>query len=142
MKSLVLLGCFLSLSAFAGKLDREYKKTEFDPSIKKMTDAFKTASGCDLKLEFVGKDFESQDNMVQAKYLIDSITEGVGPYCLDKETQKPDADSQKAVCKLKTLKVQIGKETGFDFKDSVGTATIAATGGYTGFDIMMAKIDL
>ncbi len=142
MKKMMALSFLLSLSVFAGKEDREYKKNELDPAVKAMQEAYKAASGCEIKVEFEGKEFELKDHMAQVKFMMENIKDSVGTYCKDSTTQKPDADSQKAVCKMKTLKVKMGADAAFEFKDSTGIATMGTSGGYAGFDMMMTKIDL
>ncbi|HRC56299.1 MAG TPA: hypothetical protein PKU97_10270 [Kofleriaceae bacterium] len=104
--------------ALAGKEEREYVKTDVTPAVKAAEAAYKQSCGCALKIVI---NVKTMNELYQAKYTAEGISNAVAGYCNDDE-------SKKAVCQLKTLEITKGKETGFTFKGGKGTA---ATNGKT-----------
>jgi hypothetical protein len=134
MKS-VLIGTALmlvSLTAFAGKTERDYLTTEVQPAVKAAESKFKAACGCALKIN-VSDSLKSTDDMSQARHISNAIAEGAPGYCTD------DA-SKKAVCQLKTLDIVKGKETAFAFRAGKGTCTTDGQ-SYVSWDMITRELD-
>ncbi len=135
MKKTVLfagLMMMVSLSAFAGKAEREYKKGTLDPAVKAAETAYKESCGCALKIT-VAASLKSEDDMRQAKYISESITEGAKAYCTD-------AESKKAVCQMKTLDISKGDDTSYSFKSGKGSAVTDGQ-SYPSWDMMTRELD-
>ncbi|HWU91508.1 MAG TPA: hypothetical protein VN253_29775 [Kofleriaceae bacterium] len=130
--ALLLITLTASLTAFAGKEEREYAKNELTPAVKAAETKFKEACGCALKIN-ISDTLKSVDDMRQAKYISAAITDGAPGYC-------NDAESKKAMCVLKTLDIVKSGETKFTFKGGKGTA---ATDGnsYVSWDMITREID-
>jgi hypothetical protein len=134
MKS-VLIGTALmlvSLTAFAGKTERDFMTTEVQPAVKAAEGKVKAACGCALKIN-VSDSLKSTDDMRQARNVSNAITEGAPAYCTD------DA-SKKAVCQMKTLDIVKGKDTAFTFKAGKGTSTTDGQ-SYAGWEMITQEID-
>jgi len=129
----VAMSLFISVTALAGKEEREYKKSDVDPAVKAAEAKVKSSCGCALSIVLNANTIDTKDNMYQAKHVADSITEGAAAYCTD-------ADSKKAVCQLKTLEIVRGKETAFTFKAGKGTSTHDGQ-SYMGWDVMTHELD-
>jgi hypothetical protein len=121
-----------SLSAFAGKAEREYMANEVVPAVKAAETKFKAACGCALKIA-VADSLKSTDDLAQARNIANSVTEGAPGYCTD------DA-SKKAMCQLKTLDVVKGKDTAFAFKAGKGTCTTDGQ-SYVSWDMITRELD-
>jgi hypothetical protein len=134
MKS-VLIGTALmlvSLSAFAGKTERDYMTNEVQPAVKAAEAKLKSACGCSVSFT-VSDSLKTTDDMAQARNIANAVTEGAPAYC-------SDAASKKAVCQLKTIEVVKGKETGFAFKGGKGTCTTDGQ-SYVSWDMITREID-
>ncbi|HEU4733590.1 MAG TPA: hypothetical protein VFT22_37105 [Kofleriaceae bacterium] len=134
MKS-VLIGAVLmlaSLTAFAGKTERDYMTNEVQPAVKAAEAKFKAACGCALKIN-VSDTLKSTDDMAQARNISNAITEGAPGYC-------NDAASKKAICQMKTLDIVKGKVTGFAFKAGKGTCTTDGS-SYVSWEMMTQELD-
>jgi hypothetical protein len=132
-RTLITLSLFLSVSALAGKEEREYKKSDVDPAVKEAEAKFKASCGCPLQIVVNANTIDSKDNLYQVKHIANSVAEGAPGYC-------SDADSKKAVCQMKTLEIQRGKETVFTFKAGKGTSTHDGQ-SYMGWDNTTHEID-
>lgn len=122
----------VSLSAFAGKAEREYKKESLDPAVKAAETAYKGSCGCSLKIT-VAATIKSEDDMRQAKYVSESVAEGAKAYCTDDE-------SKKAVCQMKSLEISKAADTSFSFKSGKGSA-ITDGQSYPSWDMMTRELD-
>lgn len=134
MKS-VLIGTALmlvSLTAFAGKAERDYMTNTVKPAVKEAEAKVKSACGCALTIS-VSDTLKSTDDMAQARNISNSIAEGAPGYCND------DA-SKKAICQMKTLEVVKGKDTAFAFKGSKGTCTTDGQ-SYVSWDMITRELD-
>lgn len=118
--------------AFAGKTEREYQKNELTPAVTKAQDTYKKACGCALKIN-VNASLKAVDDMRQAKYIAENITDNVTGYCND------DA-SKKAMCAMKTLDITKGPDTKFSFAGGKGSAVTDGQ-SYVSFDMMTREID-
>jgi len=118
--------------AFAGKAEREFHKNEMTPAVTKAQDAYKKACGCALKIN-VNASLKEIDDMRQAKYIAENITENVSGYCND------DA-SKKAMCAMKSLDITKGPDTKFSFAGGKGSAVTDGQ-SYVSFDMMTREID-
>jgi hypothetical protein len=132
VSALLLVSITASLTAFAGKEEREFMKNEVQPAVKKATDAYKASCGCALAIT-VSDTLKSTDDMRQARNIANGITDSVGGYC-------NDADSKKAMCAMKSLDIVKGADTKFSFKGGKGTA-ITDGQSYVSFDMMTREID-
>ena len=133
MKGLALVLLALPILAFAGKEEREFMKSDVTPAIEEAQKTFKASCGCGLKIDVNVDSFKTKDHLFQVKYTAQNVGEESKKYCTD-------ADSKKAVCKMKTLEIKKDKETAFSFKSNKG---IAATDGnsYPTFDMMTKELD-
>jgi len=134
MKS-VLIGTALmlvSLTAFAGKTERDYMTNTVKPAVAAAEGKFKEACGCALKIS-VSDTLKSTDDMAQARNISNSIAEGAPGYC-------NDAESKKAICQMKTLEVVKGKDTTFAFKGGKGTCTTDGQ-SYVSWDMITRELD-
>lgn len=129
----VTLSLFVSMTALAGKAEREYIKSDVTPAITAAEAKVKASCGCPLKITMNDNVLGSSNDLYQVKHIADAVTEGVGPYC-------NDAASKKAVCQMKTLEIVHGKETAFAFKGDKGTATTDGNSFY-GWDNMAKELD-
>jgi hypothetical protein len=131
MKRFITLLAILPVIAFAGKAEREYKTNELDPAVKAAQAAYKKC-GCDLKITFAAS-ISSEADMRQVKYIVEDITTGAPKYCTD-------AESKKAVCKMKSLEIAKGSESKFTFSGGRG---VASTDGQMNpsFDMIATELD-
>src|ERR1041384_3082890 len=86
----------MSLTAFAGKEEREMMKNEVTPAVKEAMAKVKASCGCAMTITVDETTVKTTDDMYQIKHMAGWVTEGAPAYCTD------DA-SQKAVCQRKTL---------------------------------------
>jgi hypothetical protein len=122
----------VSLTAFAGKTERDYMTETVQPAVKAAEAKFKASCGCALKIN-VSDSLKSTDDMAQARNISNAITDGAPGYCND------DA-SKKAICQMKTLDVVKGKETAFTFKGGKGTCTTDGQ-SYVSWEMMTRELD-
>jgi len=125
-----------SMTAFAGKREREFMEKELMPKVKEAGEKFKSACGCSLAITVDESTTKSTDDMREARNMANTIIEGAPKYCTD------DA-SKKAVCQLKSLvlaKAVKPAEAQFTFKDGKGMLTHDGQ-MYTGWDQMIQKLD-
>jgi hypothetical protein len=132
-RALIGLGLTLvSMTAFAGKAERDYMTNTVQPAIKEAEAKFKSACGCAIKITATDS-LKSQDDMAQAKNTANSVTENAEKYCTD------DA-SKKAMCQMKSIDVVKGKETAFAFKGGKGTCTTDGQ-SYVHWDMITRELD-
>src|SRR5262245_13219104 len=86
----------MSLSAFAGKEEREMMKSEVMPAVKAAEASYKKSCGCALTVTVDEKTVKTTDDMIQVRHMADWVKDGAESYCTD------DA-SKKAMCQLKSL---------------------------------------
>jgi hypothetical protein len=122
----------VSLSAFAGKTERDYMTNEVQPAVKAAEAKLKASCGCAVKFS-VSDTLKSTDDMAQARNIANAVTEEAPKYCSD------DA-SKKAVCQMKTIEVIKGKETGFSYKAGKGTCVTDGS-SYVSWDMITREID-
>lgn len=130
--SVTIISIF-SISAFAGKEEREYMKSDLAPAVKEAETKFKASCGCALKITLNSNTTSTKDDMYNAKHIVQGITEGAPGYC-------NDADSKKAVCQLKTLDILKEKEARFTFKGGKGTASHDGQSNTT-FEMITHELD-
>lgn len=132
-----LMGLFgtmaMSVTAFAGKEEREYLKSDVMPSVKKAEAAFKSACGCALAITVDETTLKTKDDLYPAKHIADSVADGVAGYCTD-------AASKKAVCQMKSLTLAKAAEAKFTFKGGKGVATTDGQ-SHTTFEMMTRELD-
>src|ERR1043165_8162226 len=122
----------LSITAFAGKTERDYMTNTVNPAVKEAQAKFKAACGCAVAFN-VSDTLKTTDDMAQARNVANAIAEGAPGYCND------DA-SKKAMCAMKTVEVVKGKETGFAFKAGKGTCTTDGQ-SYVSWEMITKEID-
>jgi hypothetical protein len=122
----------ISLTAYAGKEEREFMKNEVVPAVQKAEAEFKKSCGCGLKIN-VNANLKSRDEMAQARNISNAIVEGAPKHCTD------DA-SKKAMCALKSVDITKGKETAFAFKGGKGTAVTDGQ-SYVSWDMITREVD-
>lgn len=132
-RTLITLSLFISVTALAGKAEREYKKSDVDPAVADAQAKVKSACGCALAITLAANTIDTQDNLYQVKHIAESIADGAPKYCTD-------AESKKAVCQMKTLEIQRGKETAFTFKGGKGLSVHDGQ-SYMGWDNMSRELD-
>ena len=124
---------FVSLTAFAGKAEREYMKNEVMPAVKKAEAQYKKFCGCALAITVDEGTVKSTDDMYPTKHMAESIADGVEGYCTD------DA-SKKAMCQMKSLQLAKAKESTFSFKGGKGVATTDGQ-SHTSFEMITRELD-
>jgi hypothetical protein len=125
-----------SMTAFAGKREREFMEKELAPKVKDASDKFKSSCGCSLAITVDDSTTKSTDDMRQARSMAGTISEGAPKFCTD-------AASKKAVCQLKSLVLAKAVKPAvaeFTFKDGKGMLTQDGQ-MYTGWDQMIQKLD-
>lgn len=132
MKLTIGMLVLVSSLAFGGKAEREFMKSTLTPAINASSEAYKKACGCSLKITSTST-IVSQDDMTNAKHIVEDVAQGATKYCTDDE-------SKKALCKMTSLKIEKGKESRFELKGSEGVAT---TDGqvFPTFDMMTRQLD-
>lgn len=133
MKLFVLALLFVPIAAFAGKEEREFMKNDVAPAVTAAQGAYKKGCGCDLKVTIDEATIKSKDDMYQVKHIAESVTDGAPKHCTD-------AESKKAICKMKSLKLAKAAEAKFTFSGSAGIATTDGQSSTT-FDMMSAELD-
>src|SRR5262249_49275381 len=106
----------MSVTAFAGKEEREYLKNEVMPAVKSAETKFKAACGCALSITVDETTVKTTNDMYPVKHMAESVADGAAGYCTD-------AASKKAVCQMKSLVLAKAAESKFTFKNGKGTAT-------------------
>jgi hypothetical protein len=122
----------VSLTAHAGKEERELMKNEVVPAVKKAETEFKKACGCALKIT-VTESIKSMDEMRQAKNTSEAIADGAPKHCTD------DA-SKKAMCQLKSVEIKKGEKSEFTFKNGKGVVTTEGQ-SYVHWDMITREVD-
>ncbi len=133
MKKIAIVILFAHLAAVAGKEEREYMKTEVTPAVNTSIATLKKSCGCDVKMSVDEKTVTTSDDMYQVKHMAESITEGAPKHCTD-------AESKKAICKMKTLKMTKAKESTFTFAGTTGTMSTDGQSSTT-FEMISAELD-
>ena len=106
-----------SLSAFAGKEDRDFMKNEVMPAAKTAAAKWKSACGCNLAITIDETTLKSRDDMPSARSFCNTISEEIVKYCTDEA-------SKKAMCQMKSLTVKKADDATFTFKGGQGLATV------------------
>lgn len=122
----------ISTLAYAGKAEREYMKETLAPAVKKAQDAYKKSCGCALAIT-VNATIKTKDDMSEARYIAEQVSENVAGYCTD------DA-SKKAMCQMKSLEIGKTKEATFTFKGGKGVGTTDGQ-SHVSFDMMTRELD-
>jgi hypothetical protein len=136
MKKLPLIATsvlLISLTAYAGKEEREYMKNTLSPALKTAETSYKAACGCPLAIKVNESTITSTDDMYAAKHIADSVSEEAAGYCTD-------AASKKAVCQMKTLELTKAGEAKFTFKGGAGVATTDGQ-SFVSFEMMTRELD-
>jgi hypothetical protein len=117
MKATSLVFVVLLPSAvLAGKEERDFLKKEVAPVVKQAEEAYAKSCGCPLKIEVKSDSLKTTDDLIRAKYIAESIRDGVASQCEDEE-------GKKVLCRMKSLEINKGKDRVFTFVEPKGTAT-------------------
>lgn len=111
----IALVTIASMTAFAGKQERDLMTKEVQPAAKETMAKWKGSCGCALAIT-IDDSYKTMDDLRSAKHLCEAITEAIPKYCTD------DA-SKKAMCQMKTLVMKTADKVTFSFKGGTGTAT-------------------
>ena len=122
----------LSITAFAGKREREVKEKDTIPAMRDAETKWKASCGCPLTID-LNDSLESIDELRNARSMARDVGEHVEKYC-------SDAASKKALCQMKTMTLTKGKPVSFTFKDGHGVLT-ADGQTWAGFDQMTKVLD-
>jgi hypothetical protein len=123
----------VSVTAFAGKRERDLMTKEVVPAVEEAQTTFQKSCGCPLVITVDEGTITSMDEIRSAKHMATDITEHVPKYCTD-------GASKKALCQMKTLTFTKAAEAVFTIKDGKGIAT--TTGQQrTSWEMMIAKLD-
>lgn len=140
MKRVLVAACIVgigvmitSLTAFAGKEDRDYLKNELMPVVKEAEAKFKSSCGCALAITVDEKTVKTKDEMYRALHMARAVAEGAPAYCTDDS-------SKKAMCQMKSLTLAKAAEARFTFKDGKGIATTDGS-SHTSFEMITRELD-
>jgi hypothetical protein len=123
----------ISMTAFAGKAERDTMTKQVAPAVAAAEAKYKSSCGCALTITVDETTIKTKDDMLNVKHIAEHVTEGAGKYCTD------DA-SKKAVCQMKTLTLAKSKPAKFTFKDGAGVATTDGQSICT-FEMMTRELD-
>src|ERR1043166_7787580 len=90
----------VSLGAFAGKGERDYKEKNVDPAVKTAQTKYKEACGCSLSIT-VEDSLATTDELKWAAHVASYVAEGAPKYCTD-------AASKKAMCQMTSMTITKG----------------------------------
>jgi hypothetical protein len=133
ISALLLVSIAASLTAFAGKKERDFMTNEVTPAVKKASETFTASCGCALPITVSDTLASVVDDMRQARSIANAIKDGAPKYC-------NDAESKKAMCAMKSLDIVKGAKTAFAFKDGKGTATTDGK-SYVSWNMITREID-
>jgi len=135
MMKRVLVGVLMaaSITAFAGKEERDFLAKEVQPAAREAEAKWKASCGCALKVSVDEGSFTVKTDMSAAKAFCERVSENITKYCTD-------AASKKAMCQMKTLVVKKANGATFKVKGGTGTATVA---GYESpsWDMVTQELD-
>jgi hypothetical protein len=106
----------ISITAFAGKLERDYVTKEVTPAIDTAKSTLQSSCGCAVAITLDQDNLKSMDELRGARYVAEHISEGAKKYCTD-------GASKKAICQMKTLTITKAKPAGFTFNGGAGVAS-------------------
>src|SRR5262245_29528219 len=120
MMKRVLVGVLMaaSLTALAGKEERDFMTKEVQPAAREAEAKWKASCGCALKVSVDEASFTVKSDMYTAKAFCGRVAKSITGYCTD-------AASKKAMCQMKTLVVKKANDSTFTYKGGTGTATVA-----------------
>jgi len=123
----------VSVTAVAGKEERDFLTKEVQPAAREAEAKWKASCGCALKVAVDEASFTVKQDMHPAKQFCERVAESIAGYCTD-------AASKKAMCQMKTLVVRKANDATFTFKGGTGTATVA---GYESpsWDMVTKELD-
>ncbi|HEY0190284.1 MAG TPA: hypothetical protein VGC42_04130 [Kofleriaceae bacterium] len=123
----------LSVTAFAGKAEREFMKSDVNPAVKAANEKVKAACGCAMNIIVDEASLSKQDEMYPIKHMAQSIAEEAPKYCTDEA-------SKKAVCKIKTL--VLAKTATAEFKFNNGKGIMSTDGqSQCSWDMVTREVD-
>ena len=123
----------VSLTAQAGKAEREFLKTKLGPAMKQAEVDFKKSCGCPITFVLADSTTKAENDMFIALHVVETFSRNAEGYCVD-------ADSRKAACQLRTLEIGKADKASFSFKAGRGI-TLHDGQSYLGWDQIMREID-
>jgi hypothetical protein len=123
----------LTLTAFAGKQERELMKTRVEPALAKANEKFHSACGCPTPITVDEASVKGTDDLHNFIYMADDIADNAPKYCTD-------AASKKAMCQLKSLTLARTPEAMFQFKGGKGLLTTDGQSHAT-WEMMTRELD-
>jgi len=131
--SIVFAVLCLSVTAFAGKMERDMMTKKVAPAVSTAMTNLKSSCGCDVQITVDETTLTSMEELRGAMHIAEDVGKSVGKYC-------SDAASKKAICQMKTLSLTKSKDVGFTFKDGAGVATTDGN-ARCGWDQMIKVLD-
>jgi hypothetical protein len=119
-------------TAVAGKRERELMTRDAIPAARAAEANFKASCECELSIA-LDASLQSEDEITFATYIAQEVSRGAAHYCTD-------ADSRKALCRMKLLKIAAASQSTFTFDDGVGVATTNGRGHVT-WDMITRALD-
>jgi len=123
----------VSLTALAGKEERDFMTKEVLPAARGAEAKWKASCGCGLRVSVEESSFKVKSDMHPAKQFCDRVAESITGYC-------SDVGSKKAMCQMKTLVVKRANDVTFTFKSGTGTATVDAYSSPS-WDMLTRELD-
>src|SRR5215468_10100863 len=92
-------------TAVAGKRERERMTMDAIPAARAAEANFKASCECELSV-VLDASLQSVDEITFAAYIAEEVSKGAPRYCTD-------ADSRKALCRMKTLRIAAATQSSF-----------------------------
>jgi hypothetical protein len=123
----------VSVTALAGKEERDFLNKEVQPSAREAEAKWKASCGCGIRVAIDEASFTVKHDMYAAKAFCDRVSENIAGYCTD-------AASKKAMCQMKTLAVRKANDVTFTFRGGTGTATVSSDASPS-WDMVTQQLD-
>lgn len=130
--ALLILLC-ASVSAYAGKAEREFIETTMNPAVQAAAAAYKSACTGDLKIDVKVDSFKNVDELRQVRNFVNRIEESAAGYCKDKATKT-------VMSKLKVLEISKAAQVTVKFSGNKAVATTDES-SFPSWDMLAAEID-
>lgn len=131
--ALTVFALTATLSAHAGKAERDFIESRVMPAVKAAEAQYKKACTGDLKIDVKLDTFQTIDSLRQALHFADAIAEAAPKYCNDKATQT-------VMSGMKVLEFSNTGKTTFNFSGNKGVATTDGS-SYPSWDMVVSAVD-